>query len=252
MSMPAPVRLAQGQTWYHSPAWLWLVSFLVCIGGDALIGRWVLLPIYVAGFYGGMIVIDLCAYPLLGRWRAWLRQRGPWAWYLVEVGGLWLGTGLLLALLAPTWLAWSWAGLRWLQVAGALLLAFSVGIGVWAVGQMGWARVLFAAALFPPGQGAEEHAIPQRLVVAGPYRYVRNPLYDTDMLLIFGAALLTRTWGLVLLLGLYVAQLIMQLRLEERELRTRFGDVYARYLALVPRFIPRRTPVETSTIYGDA
>ena len=71
------------------------------------------------------------------------------------------------------------------------MLLASVLIGVWAVGQMGWAWVLFAAALFSPGRGAEEHNISQRLVV-GPYRCVRNPLYDTDMTLMLGAALQTR------------------------------------------------------------
>ena len=129
-----------------------------------------------------------------------------------------------------------------------MILAFSVLIGVWAVGQMGWARVLFAAALFPPGRGAEEQQIPQKLVVAGPYRYVRNPLYDTDMLLILGAALLCQNWGLVLLLAAYIAQLVMQLRLEERELRARFGAAYVRYCQLVPRFLPRLTPVDPRTI----
>ncbi|GAC1358211.1 MAG: hypothetical protein NVSMB42_17340 [Herpetosiphon sp.] len=251
MSMPSTLHHPPRQTWYHSPAWLWLGSFLICIAGDAVLGRWILLPIYVAGFYGGMIVIDLCAYPLLDRWRAWLRRRGPWTWYIVEVGVMWLGTALLLALLAPRWLAWSWAGWQWLQGGGAILLAFSVGIGVWAVGQMGWARVLFAAALFPPGQGAEEHAIPQRLVVAGPYRYVRNPLYDTDMLLMLGTAMLTRKWGLIALLLLYMAQLVMQLWFEERELQTRFGAPYARYRKLVPRFIPRITPVDPTDISLD-
>jgi protein-S-isoprenylcysteine O-methyltransferase Ste14 len=130
------------------------------------------------------------------------------------------------------------------------VLLASVLIGVWAVGQMGWARVLFAAALFPPGSGAEEQHIPQRLVVVGPYRYVRNPLYDTDMTLILGAALLTRNWGLVLLLAGYFAQLAMQLRLEERELRARFGEPYARYCRLVPRFVPRLTAVDPAKIYG--
>jgi protein-S-isoprenylcysteine O-methyltransferase Ste14 len=121
-------------------------------------------------------------------------------------------------------------------------------IGVWAVGQMGWARVLFAAALFPPGRGAEEQNIPQKLVVRGPYRYVRNPLYDTDMTLMLGAALLTQNWGLLLLLAAYIAQLIVQLRLEERELRARFGAAYTRYCRLVPRFIPRLTPADPREI----
>jgi protein-S-isoprenylcysteine O-methyltransferase Ste14 len=156
----------------------------------------------------------------------------------------------LLGLFGPRWLDWLWPGLEWLQVVGGVLLLVSVLIGVWAVGQMGWARVLFAAALFPPGQGAEEQNIPQRLVVVGPYRYLRNPLYATDMTLIFGAALLTRNWGLVVLLAAYIAQLVMQLRLEERELRARFGATYLRYCRLVPRFIPRLTPVDSAQIYG--
>jgi hypothetical protein len=94
--------------WHHGPSWLWLLSFIIVIGGDALLGRWVLLPIYVAGFYGGMIVIDLLTYPLLDRWRNWLHSRGIWAWYLVEVGLMWIGTTIILILLAPFWLNWTW------------------------------------------------------------------------------------------------------------------------------------------------
>ena len=56
----------------------------VLLGGDAWLGRWLLLPLYVAGFYGGMVVIDLLTYPLLERWRAWLRgdlqMRSDLAW----------------------------------------------------------------------------------------------------------------------------------------------------------------------------
>ena len=225
------------------PAVAWAASFVVCFVGDALLGRWVLFPLYVAGFYGGMVAIDLVTYPMLDRWRVWLRRRGLRAWYVVEVGGLWLGTTVALVLLSPFWLGWSWTGTLPLQILGAVLLVASVAVGTWAVGKMGWARLLFAGALFPPGAGAEENNVPQRLVVEGPYRYVRNPLYVTDFCLIVGAALLTRNWALVLLAALYAAQLALQLPLEERELRERFGDPYRRYCGLVPRFIPRTTPV---------
>jgi protein-S-isoprenylcysteine O-methyltransferase Ste14 len=227
---------------------LWLLSFVLCIGGDALLSRWMLLPVYVAGFYGGMVVIDLLTYPLLERWRTWLRPRGLWAWYAVEVGLLWIGTTIVLIVLAPQWLNWSWKGPVGLQIAGGIILTASIGIGVWAAGQMGWARLLFASALFPPGQGAEENNIPQKLVVVGPYRYVRNPLYVTDITVILGTALLTQNWALVVLLAAYIAQLALQLPLEERELRIRIGQPYRRNCQLVPRFIPRLRPVDPGQI----
>ncbi len=225
------------------PAVAWVASFVVCGVADALLGRWVLTPLYVAAFYGGMIVIDLLTYPMLAFWRRWLGSRGLGAWYLVEVVGLWGGTTLVLVLLAPWWLGWRWDGALSLQVLGGVALVVSVGVGTWAVAKMGWARLLFAGALFPPGAGAEENRVPQRLVVEGPYRYVRNPLYVTDFSLILSAGLLTRSWGLILLAALYLAQLALQLPLEERELRGRFGEPYRRYCGLVPRFVPRLKPL---------
>ena len=162
---------------------------------------------------------------------------------LVEVVGLWGGTTLLIFVFAPWWLSWRWAGTLPLQVVGSLLLVGSVAVGAWACFKMGWARLLFAGALFPPGEVAETNRVPQRLVLEGPYRYVRNPLYDTDFLLILGTALLARSWGLVLLAALYLAQLGLQLPLEEKELRQRFGSRYRRYCRVVPRFVPRLKPV---------
>jgi protein-S-isoprenylcysteine O-methyltransferase Ste14 len=234
--------------WHHGPAWAWVAAFILSISFDAALGRWGVLPVFVMGFYGGMIAIDLVAYPLLERWRSWLRTRGVRAWYLVEVGGLWIGTAVVLALLSPWWLEWNWDWALPLQVIGALMLATSVGIGVWAAGNMGWARLLFASALFPSVIGSEDR-VPQRLVVEGPYRYVRNPLYDTDVGVILGTALLTLKWGLVILAAAYLLQLGMQLYLEERELRVRFGETYARYCRLVPRFVPRLRPVDPDEIY---
>jgi protein-S-isoprenylcysteine O-methyltransferase Ste14 len=237
------VRVGAGGERHVVPAVLWAASFVVCVVGDALLGSWVLLPLFVAAFYGGMIVIDLVTYPVLSFWRGWLRRRGLMAWYLVEVVGLWGGTTVLLFVLSPWWLGWIWDGVALLQIVGGLLALVSVAVGTWAVAKMGWARLLFAGALFPPGEGAEENNVPQRLVLEGPYRYVRNPLYDTDFALILGTALLTSNWFLALLAALYAAQLALQLPLEERELRQRFGRPYHRYCEVVPRFIPRLRPV---------
>jgi protein-S-isoprenylcysteine O-methyltransferase Ste14 len=53
----------------------------------------------------------------------------------------------------------------------------------------------------------------------------------------------------VLVAALYLAQLALQLPLEERELRERFGVPYRRYCELVPRFVPRRRPVHRRDLY---
>jgi protein-S-isoprenylcysteine O-methyltransferase Ste14 len=225
------------------PAIAWAASFGLCALGDVMLGRWMLLPLFVVSFYGGTFIIALVTYPMLSFWRSWLKRQGLISWYLMEVGGLWGGTTIVLVLLSVWWLRWSWSGTSSLQVLGCVLFVGSVVAGTWAVAKMGWARLLLAGALFPPGSGAEENGVPQRLVVEGPYRYVRNPLYDGDFCLIVGAALLTRSWALVLLAAFYLAQLALQLPLEERELRERFGAPYRRYCELVPRFVPRRRPV---------
>jgi protein-S-isoprenylcysteine O-methyltransferase Ste14 len=221
----------------------WIASFTLCMLGDVMLGRWVLLPLFIAAFYGGTFIIALVTYPLLSFWRGLLSRRGLSYWYLIEVGGLWGGTMLMLLVLSPWWLRWSWSGTTYLQVLGWVLFVGSVVAGTWAVAKMGWARLLLAGALFPPEVGAKEKGVPQRLVVEGPYRYVRNPLYDGDLCLIIGAALLTRSWALLLVAVLYLTQLALQLPFEERELRERFGVPYRRYCELVPRFVPRRRPV---------
>jgi len=207
-----------------------------------------LLPLFIAAFYGGTFIIALVTYPLLSLWRGLLSRRGLISWYLIEVVGLWGATMLVLSVLSPWWLRWSWSGTSSLQVLGWVLFVGSVVAGTWAVAKMGWARLLLAGALFPPEVGAKEKGVPQRLVVEGPYRYVRNPLYDGDLCLIIGAALLTRSWALALVAVLYLAQLALQLPFEERELGERFGVPYRRYCELVPRFVPRRSPVQQRDI----
>jgi protein-S-isoprenylcysteine O-methyltransferase Ste14 len=243
------VRVDKRGEVHAGPAMAWIASFTLCTLGDVMLGRWTLVPLFVVSFYGGMIIIALVTYPMLSSWRGWLRRRGLIAWYIIEVGGLWGATIPVLILLSPWWLRWSWSGTSSLQVLGWMFFVSSVVAGTWAVAKMGWARLLLAGALFPPGEGTDAKGVPRRLVVEGPYRYVRNPLYDGDLCLILGAALLTRSWALALVAALYLAQIALQLPLEERELRERFGISYHRYCALVPRFVPRLRPVRQRDLH---
>jgi protein-S-isoprenylcysteine O-methyltransferase Ste14 len=81
-----------------------------------------------------------------------------------------------------------------------------------------------------------------RLVAAGPYRYMRNPLYLGTYLHTFALALLTMPSGALFLL---VTIGVLELRLigaEEAFLTEKLGEPYRAYCAVVPRIIPSLRP----------
>ncbi|HET7038438.1 MAG TPA: isoprenylcysteine carboxylmethyltransferase family protein [Gemmatimonadales bacterium] len=117
------------------------------------------------------------------------------------------------------------------EVAGLAVTASGAILAVWCV-------VTFAVM----GRGTPApFDPPRRLVLAGPYRYVRNPMYLGAGLALAGAALFYRSLGL---LGYAAAFLIvMQLFVlwyEEPALAQRFGREYQAYRQTVHRWIPRR------------
>ncbi|MBI3452572.1 MAG: isoprenylcysteine carboxylmethyltransferase family protein [Rhodospirillales bacterium] len=84
---------------------------------------------------------------------------------------------------------------------------------------------------------------PTRLVVAGVYRYVRNPMITGVCLVLAAETLLLTSIPLASWLVVFMAaNTIYVPASEEPGLEARFGDDYRRYAAHVPRWIPRRTP----------
>ncbi len=81
---------------------------------------------------------------------------------------------------------------------------------------------------------------PKELVVRGPYRFVRNPMYVGVSLVIIGESVLFEStrlfaYALLLLLGFH----LFVVYYEEPTLRGKFGEAYERYCKTVPRWIPR-------------
>ncbi len=81
---------------------------------------------------------------------------------------------------------------------------------------------------------------PTRLVLLGPYRYVRNPMYVGLFLVLIGEAMLYTSLS-VLLYSLFLvsAAHIFVVFYEEPTLRRKFGESYKQYLRSVPRWLPR-------------
>ena len=84
---------------------------------------------------------------------------------------------------------------------------------------------------------------PSRLVIAGPYRYVRNPMIAGVILIIIAESLIFRSLSLAeWAAAFFVINAIYFPLIEEPGLERRFGEEYRRYKRHVRRFIPRIRP----------
>ena len=153
---------------------------------------------------------------------------------LGSLGFLVLAPGVVAGLIP--WLITGWSPLppddgpgilRW---AGVIPIAAGLAVVLEAFARFAWV-----------GLGTPAPVAPTRtLVVSGFYRYVRNPMYVAVAALIFGQAVLFASWGAALYGVVIVVAFDSFVRLyEEPTLRRAYGERYAAYCAVVPRWIPR-------------
>jgi len=84
---------------------------------------------------------------------------------------------------------------------------------------------------------------PRTLVVAGVYRYVRNPMYLGVLGVLIGEAALFRSSALLGYAGaFFLACHLFVTTYEEPTLRKKFGAAHELYCASVPRWLPRLKP----------
>jgi protein-S-isoprenylcysteine O-methyltransferase Ste14 len=158
--------------------------------------------------------------------------------YLLSI----IGLPVIIAVVIPIWLGRCSAvtvappsdlGAAALQVLGTLLLIVGAA--------------LFGSSLYQivtrPQETLAPWDPPRRLVVRGPYRFVRNPMISGVIFVLFGEALGARSvlltlWATAFLL----VSVVYTTWLDESQLEARFGDEYRRYLRGVPRFLPRLRP----------
>jgi protein-S-isoprenylcysteine O-methyltransferase Ste14 len=150
---------------------------------------------------------------------------------------------------------WINAALRsviWLGLAGGLAYfkkpegASLLAVRTDAIGWLGGGIVLIGLAFHfwssaTLARGELRGATASTPVADGPFRYVRNPVYLAGITLLLGVGLLYSPWravDLALPLLLFVYFHVAVVRVEEPELRRRFGSKYDEYCKRVPRWFP--------------
>ncbi|TYC14534.1 isoprenylcysteine carboxylmethyltransferase family protein [Actinomadura syzygii] len=153
-----------------------------------------------------------------------------------------MGSSVFLALAPGTvaglvpWLLTKWNTNSWWLPARALGAVLVVAGG--AVLLHSFAKFVFEGRGTPAPVG-----MPERLVVGGMYRHVRNPMYIALVVAVIGQALLL---GRPVLLGysVVVAALMWVFATfhEAPLLIEQYGEEYERYRSAVPGWVPRLRP----------
>ncbi len=155
----------------------------------------------------------------IAMWAPWVK---PWdiklrmstlEWLALEIGR----TGIVtFALAVPV-----------VIIFGIILATIGAVLRVWGAAYLGYDVV------------HDEHMQAGGVMAAGPYRYVRNPLYLGGWFMMAAISLLLTPSGalfMVVLVTLFYLRLILG---EEAFLVTQLDEPYQQYLRAVPRIVPR-------------
>jgi protein-S-isoprenylcysteine O-methyltransferase Ste14 len=164
------------------------------------------------------------------------RAAEPLGLRLVRVVFALPGMLLMLAfMIYPPWVAWSSMAVPvWARWAGVFLGLAVAPLNVWVLRSL--------------GKNVSETVLAKashELAHAGPYRWVRHPLYSSGFVMIGAVSLIAANWlmGALTLGGIFLFLLVIIPR-EEAELVKKFGDRYREYRTrtgrLFPRFLPAR------------
>jgi protein-S-isoprenylcysteine O-methyltransferase Ste14 len=222
-----------------------LLSYLVALAGSSALGGLVLglglglwspLVSWPGAWFVDLALLLLFAVQHSGMARA--PSKRFWARFApthLERSAYAGSSGLVLLLLAGVWQPLPgpdlWRGPTWL-VALPLTAA---GLLALVNGRFDHAGLFGLRQAWTPDASA-----PERLLVLGPYRYVRHPLMVC--LLVFLWAQPTMTSTLLVLSGGLTVLILVGIQLEDRDLLRRFGQAYADYRQNVPGLIPRLRP----------
>jgi protein-S-isoprenylcysteine O-methyltransferase Ste14 len=164
----------------------------------------------------------------------WYRQRGS---VFGAIYGLGFFLGYLIGGSAAEPVSVAWAGLVPGRHGTAIILWCGVASGLIAWFWRAWGTAYLRSDVVFAADVQRD-----KLIVAGPFRYVRNPLYLGNMFLAFSAAIFAPPLGFaIIILGNAVLGVSLANH-ESRLMALRYGPAYEAFRSAVPPFVPRLTP----------
>lgn len=153
----------------------------------------------------------------------------------IVLWGLFLGAFPILVAATERELGWRLDPPTATSPLGWTLFATASALGLWS----GWTMTSAGEGTPLPRDTA------RRLVVSGPYRWVRNPMTVAGLAQAIGVGLVLGSWAVVLyaLVGAGVWNAFAR-PAEERDLAARFGAAYERYRAAIPCWRPTLRPFD--------
>jgi protein-S-isoprenylcysteine O-methyltransferase Ste14 len=148
--------------------------------------------------------------------------------------------------------------LEWLalELSRAKLLTFTVAtpvviLAAALIAGIGAILRVWGTAYLGSGTVTSAHMQAEGVMAAGPYRFVRNPLYLGVWCMVAGMSILMPPTGALVSMLLVTVFLLRLVFGEEAFLSTRLGAPYQAYVASVPRWIPRLRTIARSDAKPD-
>jgi protein-S-isoprenylcysteine O-methyltransferase Ste14 len=124
-----------------------------------------------------------------------------------------------------------------LSESGLLTALESVGLVLYVAGflLMAWALLTLRRNY---QLGGSDPRSADRMVIDGPYRLIRHPMYAAALMIALGLACLIQSWSVFGVFCIYLALILLLIPMEEEGLRKAYGEQYDAYRQKAKRLVP--------------
>jgi protein-S-isoprenylcysteine O-methyltransferase Ste14 len=118
-----------------------------------------------------------------------------------------------------------------------LILLEAIGLLLYGAGflLMAWALITLGHNYQLGGSAPRSD---DQLVIEGPYRLIRHPMYAAALSISLGLALLIQSWTFLCVFCIYLVLVLRLIPMEEEKLQKAYGEPYSLYQRTTGKIIP--------------